>query len=269
MNKTMPVIFAGHGSPLNAIEDNSFSRTWRALGASLPRPQAILAISAHWYTHGTLLSAAEKPETIYDMAGFPPALYRVRYPAPGAPALAHRAADLLGAAVDPAQGIDHGVWSVLRWMYPDADIPVAEMSIDADAAPAQWLASGRLLRPLRDEGVLIFASGNVVHNLALVDWNTAGGFAWADEFDGWVRARILSGERDAVADWRAAGPCAASAFRTPDHFAPLLCALGAAGGDRAEVFNDARTLGALSMTGYVFRSGTDEETTENEKGEVK
>jgi 4,5-DOPA dioxygenase extradiol len=190
------------------------------------------------------------------MYGFPEELYRVTYPAPGSPELARRAAALLDgrAALDAAWGIDHGVWSILHWMYPAADIPVVEMSIDAKASMQELFELGRRLRPLREEGVLILGSGNVVHNLGLVNWSMTGGFPWADEFDGWVRTRVLSGRYDEVLRWQDAGESARRAFRTSEHFAPLACVLGAAeDGDRAEARCEARTLGALSMTGYLFR----------------
>ena len=256
MKEKMPVLFVGHGSPMNAIEENTFSRGWQALGRELPQPRAILAVSAHWVTEGTHLTSAAQPRMIYDMYGFPPALYQVSYPAPGDPALARRAAALLGgsAVQDSAWGLDHGVWSVLRRMYPGADIPVVEMSIDGDASPQALFELGKKLRPLREEGVLLLASGNVVHNLALLDWARPDGFAWADEFDLWVRERILAGRREEVLTWQTAGDCARKAFRTPEHFAPLLVALGAADErDLAQTRNETRTLGALSMTCYLFR----------------
>jgi 4,5-DOPA dioxygenase extradiol len=253
MEQKMPVVFAGHGSPMNAVEDNRFSRGWEALGGELPKPKAILAVSAHWVTEGVRLSSAEKPPMIYDMYGFPEALYRVDYPAPGDPALSRRAAALLGGEEDGSRGLDHGVWSVLRRMYPAAEIPVVGMSVDAGASPEALFAMGQKLRPLRDEGVLILASGNVVHNLALLDWERPDGWPWADEFDAWVRDRILAGKYADVLRWRGAGACAARAFRTTEHFAPLLVALGAAEGDDAETRNEARTMGSLSMTCYLFR----------------
>jgi len=254
MKEKMPVVFVGHGSPMNAVEENRFSKGWEALGRELPRPAAILAVSAHWVTEGVRLCPAETPRMVYDMYGFPEEPYRVNYPAPGDPALARRASKLLGAKEDDAWGLDHGVWSVLRRMYPGADIPVVEMSVDANASPAELFAMGSRLRPLRNDGVMILASGNVVHNLALLDWGRADGFPWADEFDLWVRDRLLSGNFGEVLKWRNAGACAGNAFRTTEHFAPLLVALGAAEGDRAETRNEARTLGALSMTCYLFRS---------------
>jgi 4,5-DOPA dioxygenase extradiol len=242
---------------MNAIEENRFSNGWKALNSKLPKPKAILAVSAHWVTDGVRLCQAAKPRTIYDMYGFPPELYRVNYPAPGSPALAHRAMELLGSGEsgDNSWGIDHGAWSVLRRIYPAAEVPVVEMSIDAGASSAQLFAMGKVLQPLREEGVLIFCSGNVVHNLNLLDWERTGGFAWADEFDLWVRNRIVSGKFEEILNWQDAGDCAKKAFFTMEHFAPLLVALGAADkGDAVEIVNEARTMGSLSMTCYLFSS---------------
>jgi len=255
MSGIMPVVFVGHGSPMNAVEENQFSAGWRQMAAALPRPGAILAVSAHWYAGGTLLCADPRPKTVYDMYGFPPELYQATYPAPGSPALAADAAALLGEGAQAVSGwgLDHGVWSVLRRMYPAADIPVVPMSVDAGASAGRWFELGRSLRPLRRRGVLILASGNVVHNLGLLDWNRAGGFDWADEFDAWARENILAGRREALCRWQEAGPCAQKAVPTPDHYAPLLYAAGAAEeDDRPTVWNDARTLGSLSMTSYIF-----------------
>jgi len=252
MKEKMPVVFVGHGSPMNAVEENEFSRGWEALGRELPRPGAILAVSAHWVTDGVRVCSAEKPRTIYDMYGFPDALYRASYPAPGDPALSRRAAALLGGREDGSWGLDHGVWSVLRRMYPAADVPVVEMSVDANASPEALFEMGRALRPLREEGVLILASGNVVHNLSLLDWDRPDGYPWADEFDAWIRDRILAGKYGEALHWQDAGESAKKAFRTGEHFAPLLVALGAAEGGRARTRNEARTLGSLSMTCYLF-----------------
>ena len=252
----MPVLFAGHGSPMNAIEENPFTKTWRELAPRLGKPKAILSVSAHWFVSGVRVSDAEAQRTIHDMYGFPETLYQVRYDAPGAPDVARRALALLGPAARPDRtwGLDHGTWSVLRHLYPAADVPVFQVSVDADATPARHFALGQTLAPLRDEGVLIFASGNVVHNLGLVRWGAEGGMDWAEEFDGCIRRNVEARAFEKAVAFREAGPSARLAVPTPDHFAPLLTALGAADADADEitVFNAACVYGSLSMTGYLF-----------------
>lgn len=249
----MPVLFVGHGSPMNAIEDNEFSRTWRDIGQRLPRPRAILAVSAHWYVSGTRVNDAAQPRQIYDMYGFPQALYRLKYDAPGAPDLAEEVRALVPAAIDNRWGIDHGTWSVLCHMYPEADIPVTQLSIDYNAPAEAHYRMGQALRPLREKGVLIFASGNIVHELRRVAWDMEGGFSWADEFDGYIRRAIAEDRPEDVVRYERAGACAQEAFPTPDHFYPLLYALGAReAGEPMEIFTDKRVLGSISMTGYRF-----------------
>lgn len=251
----MPVLFVGHGSPLNAIEDNEYTRCWERLGETLPVPEVILSVSAHWFTRGTKTMDDPRPKTLHDFYGFPEELYRIEYDAPGAPAWARMTAELVGngAWIDNSWGIDHGTWSVLRWVFPKADVPVFQLSVDAGASAAEHYAMGKALAKLRDHGVLIFGSGNVVHNLSLVDWSNEGGASWADEFDSYIHEAILAQDHQSVIDYRQAGPSASLAVPTPDHFFPLLYALGASEeNDSIEVFNDARTLGSVSMTGYVF-----------------
>lgn len=250
-----PVLFIGHGSPMNAIEDNIYTREWERLGQALPRPDAILSVSAHWFTGGTLVSTVAQNRTIHDMYGFPEALYRVRYDAAGAPQVAARVQALLGEAAKPsdAWGLDHGTWSVLCRMYPKADIPVLQLSVSRDLSPAEHFRLGQALAPLRKENVMVFASGNVVHNLGMVGWDMAGGFPWADAFDQYIKEAVTQGDFARAVDYRAAGQPARLAVPTMDHFAPLLYALGAAeGGGAPEVVCDARVMGSLSMTGYLF-----------------
>lgn len=246
-------MFAGHGSPMNAIEDNAFSLRWEQLGAELPRPQAILCVSAHWFTAGTLVTDAPKPNMVYDMYGFPEELYQVRYPAPGAPRFAGMVRELLSARVDNSWGLDHGSWSVLRRMFPLADLPVFQLSVDKQATPQRHFDMGRRLRGLREQGVLILGSGNIVHNLALINWNMAGGYPWAEAFDGYIKESVLGRQFDRAVHYERAGDAAAYAFRTIDHYAPLLYALGASDeDDQITVFNDVCTMGSMSMTGYMF-----------------
>lgn len=253
-HKKMPVLFVGHGSPMNAIGDNPARRGWQAEGLRLRKPSVIIALSAHWMTRGLCVRTAEDNPQINDMYGFPKALYEVRYEPKGSPAYAARALELLGgqARADNSWGIDHGAWAVLCNMYPDADVPVVMVSTDITAAPETLYEIGQKLRPLREEGALIVASGNVVHNLRLVGWDMAGGYPWADAFDGAIRDAIVSGQFEIpvrytkLADSRLAVP-------TAEHYDPLLTALGAAEQtDRVRVWNDYRELGSMSMTSYTF-----------------
>ncbi len=253
---TMPVLFLGHGSPMNAIEDNAWSRAWRALGERLPRPRAILCVSAHWETPGPWLTGSSAPTTIHDFGGFPLALFDVRYPAPGDPILAQRVVELLGeeaaAKVHPDRGLDHGAWSVLRPMYPDADIPVVQLGIDS-RRPGKWhVALAQRLMPLRDAGVLVIGSGDIVHNLRLFDWRDPTPLPWALRFRDRVNALIRSRDLAALADWHALGEDAALSIPTPEHYLPLLYAVALArDGDGLEYFND-EVIGSLSMTSLLI-----------------
>lgn len=255
MTNRMPVVFIGHGSPMNAIEDNAYSRAWSALGKSLEKPNAILSVSAHWFTRGTKVNDSQNPTLIYDMYGFPEELYQVRYPAPGSPKTAHRAKELLGdfVTVDNNWGVDHGSWSVLRRMYPDADVPLLQLSVNATLSPSEHFALGEKLKPLRDEGVLILGSGNIVHNLSRIDWRMSAGQSWAEEFDQYILRAVTNRQpQDAIAYDRA-GNSAQLAVPTMDHYAPLLYALGASDeSDTVSVFNADCAFGSLSMTSYLF-----------------
>lgn len=262
----MPLLFIGHGSPLNALEDNEYTRNWKRIAAALPKPAAILAVSAHWYTDGTRINDARHPKTIYDMYGFPKELYEISYPAPGAPELAHHTRSLIqtGVAIDNNWGYDHGAWVVLHGMYPQADIPVSQLSVDANAGAAAHFEIGKRLAPLREKGVLILGSGNIVHNLSRVNFSMDGGYGWAGEFDNYIKDRIMQGAYRDVMDYRQAGPAAALAVPTPDHFDPLLYILGAAdGADQVAVLNDSCIYGSLSMTCYILTNGIPFENTEN------
>jgi len=253
MNK-MPVLFVGHGSPMNAIEDSEFTAQWKQIGAALPRPEAILTVSAHWTTQGTCLNDSPQPRTIYDMYGFPRELYQVAYQPPGAPEYARMTAGLLGnALIDNSWGIDHGTWSVLNRMYPQADIPVFQLSLDLLASRQEHFEQGQAIKQLREKNVLIMGSGNVVHNLSRVSWDMAGGYPWAVEFDGYIKDRIMQREFPAVVDYMQAGTSAQAAFRTTEHFDPLLYVLGASDpSDRVTVMNDSCIMGSISMTCYLF-----------------
>ncbi len=252
MNQKAPALFIGHGSPMNAIEDNPFSQGWRAAAGRFGKPRAVLCISAHWVTEGVRVTANALPRTIHDFGGFPPELFAVQYPAPGAPALAADIAKRLaafGAETDANWGLDHGAWSVLVHLYPDADVPIAQLSLDARATPQRHYAIGQALAPLRDEGVLILGSGNIVHNLR--HWRDSAAQDWVSSFDDSIADRIAARDHQAVIDYRN-HPMAKTAAPDWDHFVPLLYVLGAQGeGETAEWFNRA-TLPGISMTSLAF-----------------
>lgn len=227
----MPALFIGHGSPMNAIESTAASRGWRALAARLPQPRAIVAVSAHWYRPGTAVTVNAEPRTIHDFGGFPRALYEVEYRAPGAPDLALRLRSLLqpvDVALDESWGLDHGTWSVLCHMYPDADVPVVQLSIDSGREARFHYQLGQALAPLRDEGVLLLGSGNVVHNLRRYDWGAGDGPGqdWAQRFEQQVQILIGNGDDDTLVDYVGLGPDAQLSIPTPEHYLPLLYVLG-------------------------------------------
>jgi len=247
----LPALFVGHGNPMNAIVDNPFRCNWQKLGKSLPRPSAILCVSAHWETDGCYVSAAETPDTIHDFHGFPQALFDVRYPAPGSAKLAHRIADALTdvpVRIDTGYGLDHGAWSVLMPMYPEADIPVVQLSLDR-SRPAAWHYDlGRKLAFLRSAGVLVVGSGNIVHALRDVEWKESAQHDWALEFDAKVRDLILAGDHEAIIHYERLGETAQRSVPTREHFLPLLYILGMQqGGDELSFFNDSVTMGSMSM----------------------
>ncbi|GAO02908.1 4,5-DOPA dioxygenase extradiol [Anaeromyxobacter sp. PSR-1] len=256
--RRMPVLFVGHGSPMNAIEDNRWSRAFRGLAPLLPRPRAILAVSAHFVTAGSVLTGQARPETVHDFGGFPDALYRVRYPAPGAPELARRAAALVagdGARVVDGWGLDHGTWSVLVHLFPAADVPVVQLSIDAELDAAGHLALGRALAPLRDEGVLVMGSGNLVHDLrhAFAAWRRGDATppAWAARFDADAAAALERHDARWLVD-AIASPEGRRAHPTPEHYLPLLYAAGAAGADPVRFPITGFDMGSLSMRAALF-----------------
>lgn len=251
----MPVVFLGHGSPMNAIEDNAFHRGWTDLGARLPRPRAVLCVSAHWETQGVGVTAMEQPRTIHDFYGFPQALFDVRYSAPGSPALARRIGELLAPhrpALDTSWGLDHGSWGVLIAMYPQADVPVVQLSLDMTKGGAYHYEVGRALKPLRDEGVLILGSGNIVHNLRLFDWRKPQQLDWAVRFDAVVKQRIAAGDHRDLIEFERLGEDAALSINSREHYLPLLYVLGAAeDGEAASLFNET-VVSSISMTSVVL-----------------
>lgn len=256
----MPVLFVGHGSPMNVIEDNRFSRGFAALRELVPRPSAILAVSAHWYVPGTYLTGDVRPRTIHDFSGFPPALYEIQYPAPGKVDLAERVRAALGserAALSTDWGLDHGTWSVLRWMFPEADIPVVQLSLDRRLAPERHYELARSLAELRHEGVLILGSGNVVHNLrdAFTRMRTRSTETpdWALRFDADVKQALAQHDAAALLKLWPGGSDARLAHPTPDHWLPLLYALAASAPDDAVRFpTEGFDLGSISMRNVVF-----------------
>jgi len=252
----MPAVFIGHGSPMNTLETNRYTTAWREFGASIPRPRAILCVSAHWYVNTTAVTAMGTPRTIHDFYGFPQELFDVEYPAPGSPAIAQEVVDALsptwcGLDTD-SWGLDHGTWSVLTHLWPTADVPVLQLSIDAQKSIDEHIAIGRLLEPLRHEDVLIIGSGNVVHNLGMIDWsNTDGGTDWAHVFDDATRSVMTSDPAQLGSVLSL--PEAQTAVPTPDHFLPLayIAGIADAAGVPARTLLDGYAYGSLSMTSYV------------------
>jgi 4,5-DOPA dioxygenase extradiol len=252
----MPVLFVGHGSPMNAIEENEFVTEWRVVGKSLPQPAAVLCISAHWETRGVFVTAMEKPRTIHDFGGFPEELYAAQYPAPGSPELAEEATSIITkaqAAPDMRWGLDHGCWSVLRRMYPAADVPVIQLSLDT-TQPAQFHYDlAKELAPLRGRGILIMGSGNMVHNLGKIDWsrmNSPGfGYDWAIEANDKMKKFILADDHQSLINYRSQGKAFDLAIPTPEHYLPLLYAIALKEeNDSIGFFNDKPVMGSLTMT---------------------
>jgi 4,5-DOPA dioxygenase extradiol len=248
MSDRLPTVFLGHGSPENAIADNAYTRRLSKLAEELPRPKAILAISAHYMTQGSALTSAEHPRTIHDFYGFPDELYEVEYPAPGDPHLAADVAALLGGVLDSRGGFDHGAWSPMRHIWPDADVPTVELSIDLSMPASEHYELGRSLAALPDQSVLVLGSGNIVHNLGAIDWSHPyGGYEWCAAFDAAVNERLEARDDVALLDY-AALPGGRQSVPTPDHYLPLLYAAAAAGTDvPATTFYEGLEYGSLSM----------------------
>ncbi len=248
----MPVLFVGHGSPMNAIEDNEFSRQWQTIGKELPPPKAILCVSAHWQTHGTRVNALEKPETIHDFYGFPQELFAVKYPANGAPDFARQTQQAITAAkteLDYEWGLDHGCWSVLNRMFPEANVPTFQLSLDLKATPAQHFEIAQQLKELRSKGVLIIGSGNIVHNLRMMQWQE-GAFDWAIEFDEKIKSLIEKGDDQSVVNYNQLGKEASLSIPTNEHYLPLLYSLALRSpSDDLKFFTEKVTMGSVSMRG--------------------
>jgi 4,5-DOPA dioxygenase extradiol len=251
----MPVLFVGHGNPMNAIEQNEFHRGWENVGRQLPRPKAIVCISAHWETRGVSIMASEKPETIHDFYGFPPALFAVQYPAPGDVPLARRTADLLAQAkphLDLEWGLDHGTWSVLIAMYPKADIPVIQLSLDTRQPASFHYDLAQKLAPLRDEGVLILGSGNLVHNLRLFDFGDPTPPDWASRCDEVIQKRIIARDHKALIAYETLTPEARLAVPTTEHYLPLLYALALQNEGESFRFFNQKVVSSISMTSILI-----------------
>jgi 4,5-DOPA dioxygenase extradiol len=252
----MPVLFTGHGSPMNGIEENEFTDYWKKLGREIPKPTAVLCISAHWLTKGTKVTAMNSPKTIHDFGGFPQALFDVQYPAPGSPDLAKETTGLIkstNVGLDHEWGLDHGTWSVVKQMYPDANIPVLQLSIDYDKPASYHYALAQELSALRKKGVLIIGSGNMVHNLRMIAWDKVQepefGYDWAIELNSRFKELIINGDHDPLIHYEKLGIAAQYAIPTPDHYYPLLYSLGLQNKkDEVSIFNDKAVMGSLTMT---------------------
>lgn len=255
----MPVLFLGHGSPMNAIEDNVFVQGFRKVSKEIPTPNAILCVSAHWFTNGTFVTAMQHPKTIHDFYGFPKELFDVEYPAPGSPELAAETKILLAPHVeeDHSWGLDHGAWSVIRHMYPQANIPIIQLSIDYTKPASYHFDLAKRLNKLREKGILIVGSGNIVHNLRMLDWkniNVVGaGWDWAIEAREKSNQWILDGDFSQLINYQSQGLAFQNAVPTPDHFLPLIYALGLQQKqEQISLFNDALIGGSLSMTSVLI-----------------
>lgn len=258
-SQKLPVLFLGHGSPMYAIEPNEHTAAWEALGKTMQKPKAILAISAHWLTRGVWLTAMKQPPTIHDFGGFPEALFKQQYPAPGSPELAKRVANLveplMPATLEEEEwGLDHGTWSVLKYVYPNADVPIVQMSINAQLSEQEHYDLAKALKPLRDEGILIVASGNVVHNLRTIDWHeNAKPLPWATQFNDYFKDRLAAHDLNALIHWRDAGEMARMSVPSPDHYWPLLYILGASDAQEPiHIVTDGIELGSISMLSFAI-----------------
>ncbi|MBI5541830.1 MAG: 4,5-DOPA dioxygenase extradiol [Bacteroidia bacterium] len=252
----MPVLFLGHGSPMTAIEENEFVTGFRNIGKTIPKPNAILCISAHWETKGTFVTAMEKPKTIHDFGGFPQALFDVQYPAPGSPELAKQTKSLIKkteVGLDDKWGLDHGAWTVIKHLYPNADVPVIQMSLDYYQAPQYHYDLAKELSSLREKGVLIIGSGNMVHNLGMIDWEKLNeidyGYDWAIEANEQMKKFILSNDHKQLINFKSQGKAFQLAIPTPEHYLPLLYALALKEeNENITFFNDKLVGGSLTMT---------------------
>ena len=253
-----PAVFVGHGSPMYAIEPNRYTTAWAKLGKLLKRPDAILVISAHWVTRGVWVTAMSKPKTIHDFGGFPQALFDIQYPAPGSPALADRVKELLDVPVvleENEWGIDHGAWSVLTYLYPNADVPVVQLSLDGSKSAQEHYELAKQLRPLRDENILILSSGNVVHNLRIIDWHADVEPAhWAEDFNAFFSSEMLANHHESLIHWEAYGDTAHLSIPTPEHYWPALYTLALQEEDeQAKIYIDGIEMSSIGMLGFSIQ----------------
>lgn len=256
----MPVLFVGHGSPMNGIENNEFSNYWKKLATEMPQPKAVICVSAHWLTKGTFITATSKPQTIHDFGGFPQELFDVEYPAPGSPELALETTQLFErgkVGLDHEWGLDHGTWTVVKHMYPKADIPVLQLSIDYYQSGVYHQELAKNLMSLRKKGVLIMGSGNMVHNLRMVAFDKLNekeyGYDWTHEMNTKFKELIINGDHKSLAEYERISPSAKLAIPTPDHYWPLMYILGLRGkNEEAQFFNDRAVGGSLTMTSLRF-----------------
>jgi 4,5-DOPA dioxygenase extradiol len=251
MSSRLPALFVGHGSPMNALEDNAFTRGWRDAAQRMPKPSAVLCVSAHWQTRGVYAGATDRPETIHDFYGFPKALFDVRYLAAGDPALARHIAQMIESAkvhMDPGRGLDHGTWSVLRIMYPDASVPVLQLSLDMTQPGSFHYGLARELAPLRDQGVLVLGSGNIVHNLREFSFHDPMPLDWAVRADAAVRARVEAHDHAALTEWSGLGTDVLRGIAGPEHFLPLLYVLALQHPGETVRFFNTSVIGSISMT---------------------
>ncbi len=260
-SERFPLLFLGHGSPMNAIEENEFVQGWRKAGENLEKPNAILCISAHWETKGTQVTAMLQPPTIHDFYGFPKALYEVDYPAPGSPELAEETKQTIKSTqveLDHSWGLDHGAWSVVKHLFPNADVPIVQMSLDSTQPPAYHYALAKELNSLRRKGVLIVGSGNMVHNLRIMDWGKPNeGYDWAQEANEKMKKYIHDGDHLSLVNYNSGGKAMQLSVPTPEHYLPLLYILALKENDEnVQVFNDKTIMGSIAMTSISINSNT-------------
>ncbi|WP_374755611.1 4,5-DOPA-extradiol-dioxygenase [Flectobacillus major] len=254
----MPVLFLGHGSPMNAIEDNEFVRGWQNIGKTIPKPRAILCVSAHWETKGTLVTAMPKPPTIHDFGGFPQALFNVQYPAPGSPEIAietQKTIHKTDVGLDEKWGLDHGAWSVIKHLYPKADVPVLQLSLDYTKSPQYHYELAQELASLRKKGVLIVGSGNIVHNLRRVAWDKIHepefGYDWAIEANNTFKKLVLNHDHQSLINYQSLGSAVQLSAPSPDHYLPLLYTLALQQDhEKVSIFNDKTVMGSIAMTSF-------------------